>query len=236
MSTAVTPDMESLKARLKKTWEAGDFSEVAKHIERAAEEFIERQNIQPGQRVLDVACGSGNLAIEAARKGADVIGVDIASNLVAAARERAQREGLKIQFDEGDAEDLPYEDDSFDVVVTMYGAMFAPRPDVVASELLRVTKPGGTIAMANWTPEGFAGQMFKLTGKYIPPPAGMTRPVDWGVEEIVRERFGDRVSSLKTEKRIAKMDFDFPPSEVVEFFRTNFGPTTMAFNNLDPGK
>jgi ubiquinone/menaquinone biosynthesis C-methylase UbiE len=236
MSTAVTPEMESLKSRLKKTWEAGDFSEVAKHIESSAEEFIERMNLQPGQQVLDVACGSGNLAILAAKKGADVVGVDIASNLVAAARERAKREGLNIKFDEGDAEDLPYEDNSFDMVVTMYGAMFAPRPDIVASELLRVTKPGGTIAMANWTPEGFAGQMFKLTGKYIPPPPGMTRPVDWGVEEIVRERFGDRVSSIKTEKRIARMEFEFPPAEVVNHFRTYFGPTKMAFDNLDPDK
>ena len=236
MSTAGTPDMATLKARLKNTWEAGDFSEVAKHIEKAPEEFVEKLNIQSGQKVLDVACGSGNLAIEAAKKGAVVTGVDIASNLIAAARERAQKAGLKIQFDEGDAEDLPYEDESFDIVMTMYGAMFAPRPELVASELLRVTRSGGRIAMANWTPEGFAGQMFKLGGKYVPPPPGMSRPVDWGVDEIVRERFGDRVSEIQTEKRMAKMTFDFPPAEVVEFFRTYFGPTKMAFGSLEPEK
>jgi ubiquinone/menaquinone biosynthesis C-methylase UbiE len=228
--------MESLKSRLKKTWEAGDFSKVAKHIEEAAAEFIDRLDIKPGTKVLDVACGSGNLAIQAAKKGADVTGVDIASNLVEAARKRAEREGLKVRVDEGDAEDLPYEDGSFDLVMSMYGAMFAPRPDIVASELLRVAKPGGRIAMANWTPEGFAGQMFRLAGKYAPPPAGMARPVDWGVEEIVRERFGDRISSLKAEKRMARMTFDFPPAEVVQLFRTYFGPTKMAFDNLDADK
>jgi ubiquinone/menaquinone biosynthesis C-methylase UbiE len=118
-----------------------------------------------GERVLDVACGSGNLAIEAAKAGADVTGIDIAANLIEAAKKRAAAEGLDIKFEEGDAEALPYEDNSFDTVVTMYGAMFAPRPDVTASELLRVTKPGGRIAMANWTPEGFAGQMFKISAQ-----------------------------------------------------------------------
>ena len=232
---AASPEMETLKSRLKKTWEAGDFSQVAKHVESAAVEFVERLGFKPGDRVLDVACGSGNSAIAAARKGADVTGVDIASNLVEAARARAAAEGLKIHFDQGDAEDLPYEGESFDVVITMFGAMFAPRPEVVASELLRVTRPGGRIAMANWTPEGVPGQMFKLNAKYVPPPP-MPPPVQWGVEDIVRERFGDRVVDLKTEKRIANMVFEFPPAEVVEFFRTYFGPTKMSFDSLDPDK
>src|SRR5262249_8258374 len=133
---------------------AGNFGEFAKYIQPSADEFVERLNIQPGSRVLDVACGSGNLSIPAARAGAVVTGVDIATNLLEQARARAKAEGLNIQFDEGDAEALRYDDNSFDVVMTMYGAMFAPRPEVVASELTRVCKPGGRIAMANWTPEG----------------------------------------------------------------------------------
>ncbi|MEO8647529.1 MAG: class I SAM-dependent methyltransferase, partial [Acidobacteriota bacterium] len=186
MSTAPTPEMETLKTKLKTTWEAGDFSEVAKHIETAAEEFVDRLDIKSGMRVLDVACGSGNLAVAAAAKGADVTGIDIADNLVEAARKRASDAGLDIKFEQGDAEDLPYEDDSFDLVITMFGAMFAPRPDIVADELIRVCKPGGTIGMANWTPAGFPGQMFKLATKYLPPP-NMPPPVLWGVPETVSE-------------------------------------------------
>jgi ubiquinone/menaquinone biosynthesis C-methylase UbiE len=202
MSTAVSPEMETLKTKLKTTWEAGDFSEVAKHIETVAEQFVERLNIQPGMKVLDVACGSGNLAIIAAQKGADVTGIDIADNLIDAAKKRAETAGLDIKFEVGDAEAMPYEDNSFDLVMTMFGAMFAPRPEVAASELVRVCKPGGTIAMANWTPDSHAGQMFKLSGKYIPPPP-MPAPVLWGVPEEVAKRFGDSVTDLKTTPRLA---------------------------------
>src|SRR5829696_831896 len=132
MSTAPSPEMETLKSRLKTTWEAGDFAQIAKHIESAAEDFIGRLDIQPGMKALDVACGNGNLAVVAAQKGADVTGVDIADNLVESAKKRAESLGLDIKFEQGDAEALPYDDDSFDVVMTMYGAMFAPRPDVTA--------------------------------------------------------------------------------------------------------
>jgi ubiquinone/menaquinone biosynthesis C-methylase UbiE len=184
-------------------------------------------------RVLDVACGSGNLAIFAAQKGSDVTGLDIAANLIEAARKRAAAEGLNIRFDEGDAEDLPYEDNSFDVVMTMFGVMFAPRPDVVASELLRVCKPGGRIAMANWTPAGHSGQMFKLSTKYLPPPE-MPPPVQWGVPDIVAERFGDRVTDLQMTPLLADMVFEFPPAEVVEFFRQYFGPSALAFKAMSP--
>ena len=166
----INPEMEALKTRLKAMWMSGDFGEVAKHIETGAEDFIARLALEPGVRLLDVACGSGNLAIPAARLGADVTGADIATNLLEQARARAEAEDLTIRFDEGDAEDLPYEDASFDVVVTMFGAIFAPRPELVAAELIRVCRPGGRIAMANWTPEGFVGQMFKIGGKFVPPP------------------------------------------------------------------
>lgn len=221
MSTAPTPEMETLKSKLKTIWEAGDFSEVAKHIETTAEAFVERLNIQPGMKVLDVACGSGNLAIIASQKGADVTGLDIADNLVEAAKSRAGKLGLDIKFEQGDAEDMPYADDSFDIVMTMFGAMFAPRPEVTASELVRVCKPGGTIAMANWTPTGFAGQMFKLGGKYVPPPP-MPPPVLWGVPDEVAARFGDSITNLTMTPQIADMIFECRPAEVAEFFKTFF--------------
>lgn len=231
MTTAASTDMDALKARLKTTWEAGDFSEVAKHIEAAAEEFVGRLDIRPGTKVLDVACGSGNLAVVAARLGADVTGLDLADNLVEAAKKRAEKLGLDIKFEQGDAENLPYDDDSFEIVMSMYGVMFAPRPEMIASELVRVCKPGGRIAMANWTPESFAGQMFKLGGKYVPPPP-MPPPVQWGVPEIVAERFGDRVTDLRTTPRIADMVFEYGPEGVVEHFKTYFGPVMMALKAM----
>lgn len=234
MSTAATsPEMETLKSKLKTTWEAGDFSEIARHIETAAEGFVERLNIQPGMKVLDVACGSGNLAVVAAKKGAEVTGIDIADNLVEAAKKRAEALGLDIKFEQGDAEALPYDDNSFDVVMTMFGAMFAPRPEVTASELVRVCKPGATIAMANWTPTGHAGQMFKLAGKYIPPP-DMPPPVLWGVPDTVAERFGDRVTDLKMTPTMAEFRYEEDPAGVVELFRKFFGPTVMAFKAIPP--
>lgn len=231
MKAGLSPEMETLKSKLRSTWEAGDFAEVATHVASTAEAFVNRLDMKPGMKVLDVACGSGNLAIPAAAAGADVTGIDIAANLVEAAKRRAAEAGVNAKFEHGDAEALPYEDNTFDLVMTMFGAMFAPRPDVVASELLRVCKPGGRIAMANWTPEGFAGQMFKLSTKYIPPP-DMPAPVQWGVPEIVQQRFGDGVSDLKTEKRLADMVFEFGPEEVAEFFKTYFGPTVMALKAM----
>ena len=231
--SATSPEMESLKTKLKGMWMSGDFGEVARHIEAGAEEFIARLELKPGDRVLDVACGSGNLSIPAARAGAIVTGVDIATNLVEQARARAKSEGLTIQFDEGDAENLPYDDASFDVVVSMFGAMFAPRPELVAAELVRVCRPGGRIAMANWTPAGFVGQMFKLTGKHVPPPPNMPSPVKWGDEETVRERLREGIADLKLTKRMCPFVYPFPPAEVVESFRMYYGPTKRAFEALD---
>lgn len=234
--SSVSPEMESLKTRLKGMWMAGDFGEVAKVIEASANEFIDRLNLKPGELVLDVACGSGNLAIPAARAGAIVTGVDIATNLIEQARARAAAEGLSIRFDEGDAESLPYGDAEFDVVVTMYGAMFAPRPELVAAELVRVCRPGGRIAMANWTPEGFIGQMFKITGKHVPPPANMPSPIKWGDEATVRERLHEGIADLQLTKRICAFKYPFSPAEVVESFRMYYGPTQRAFASLDDEK
>jgi SAM-dependent methyltransferase len=231
--SAVNPEMESLKTRLKAMWMTGDFGQVAKHIETGAEEFIARLALEPGERVLDVACGSGNLAIPAARAGAIVTGVDIATNLLEQARARAESEGLTIQFDEGDAENLPYADAAFETVVSMFGAMFAPRPEMVAAELVRVCRPGGRIAMANWTPDGFIGQMFKTTGKHVPPPPNMPSPLKWGDEETVRERMRDGIADLQLTRRMCPFKYPFSPAEVVEFFRMYYGPTQRAFDALD---
>lgn len=232
MSTTQT-EMESLKTRLKSMWMAGDFAQIARIIQEAADDFTASLGIKPDDKVLDVACGSGNLAIPAARTGATVTGVDIAPNSLEQARERAAAEGLKIKFDEGDAEDLPYPNGAFDVVVTMYGAMFAPRPELVSSELLRVTRPGGRVAMANWTPAGFIGQMFKVTGKHVPPPPNMPSPVKWGEEETVRERLRDGISDLKLASKICAFKFPFGPADVVEYFRMYYGPAQRAFAALD---
>lgn len=230
------PEMESLKTRLKSMWMAGDFGQIAKQIQTSADEFISRLALKPGEQVLDVACGTGNTAIPAARAGATVIGSDIATNLLEQARARAAAEGLTIKFEEGDAEKLPYGDAAFDAVVTMYGAMFAPRPELVAAELVRVCRPGGRIAMANWTPEGHIGQMFKVTGKHVPPPPNMPSPIKWGDAETVRERFGDGISDLKLTKQMCRFKLPFSPAEVVEHFRAYYGPTQRAFEALDSEK
>jgi SAM-dependent methyltransferase len=232
-SMRMTSELEALKTKLRATWIAGDFGQIAKSYASGAEDFVKRLKLQPGMRVLDVACGTGNLALPAARMGAIVTGVDIAPNLVEQARQNAEREGLEIHFDEGDAENLPYKDESFDVVVTMFGAMFAPRPELVAAELKRVCRPGGLIAMANWTPTGFVGQMFKTVSRHVAPPAGMPPPVLWGDEKTVRERLGEGISNLETKPRNITFTYPFSPVEVVEHFRNYFGPAQKAFDALD---
>lgn len=228
MESGATSELTALKTRLRATWIAGDFGQIAKYYEDDAAEFVNRLNLEPGTKVLDVACGTGNLALPAARAGAVVTGVDIAPNLVEQARENARREGLKAQFDEGDAEALPYNDANFDAVVTMFGAMFAPRPELVAAELKRVCRPGGFIAMANWTPTGFIGKMFKTMTSHVAPPAGMPSPVLWGVEETVRERFGEGISKLEANTQNIRWVFPFSPAQVVEHFRLYYGPTQKA--------
>ncbi len=235
-SVGTSTEMAALKTKLRATWMAGDFGEIARYHAHEAEQFIKRLNLKPGMKVLDVACGTGNLALPATRAGATVTGIDIAPNLIEQARKNAEREGLDIKFEEGDAEALPYEDASFDAVVTMFGAMFAPRPDLVAAELKRVCRPGGFIAMANWTPTGFVGQMFKATSSYVPPPPGMPSPVLWGVEETVRERFGEGISKLDAKTQSITWVFPFSPAEIVEHFRLYYGPTQKAFGLLDESK
>ena len=236
MTAEMTPEMEALKARLKATWMSGDYGHFATYLEAGALEFLSRIPIEPGTRVLDVACGAGQIAIPMSRAGVKVTGVDIATNLIEQARTRAQAENLDARFEEGDAEMLPYDDSSFDIVVSLIGAMFAPRPELVAAELKRVCRPGGKIIMGNWTPTGFVGQMFKVHGKHVPPPALMAPPVKWGDEETVRERFADGISHLRVSQHLYPFRYPFPPAEVVEFFRRYYGPTHKAFAALDAEK
>lgn len=231
-TSAITTDVERLKARLKMIWMAGDYDIFSRYLEDSAREFYKRLPLSPGGTLLDVGCGSGQLALMAAKDGLEVTGVDIASNLVARARARARAAGLRVRFEEADAEALPFADAQFDAVTSLIGAMFAPRPDLVATELLRVCKPGGIIAMANWTPQGFVGQLFKVVSKFI-APSGMPSPVLWGDEATVRERLGHGLSELSLTRRQYLFSYPFPPSEVVEFFRLYYGPIHHAFASLD---
>ena len=234
LETTTIPNLEAVKTRQKATWESGDFGQIARTIENVAEEFMARQPLRPGSHVLDVACGTGNLAMIAARRDCEVTGIDIASNLIGQARARAAGEGLRIDFEEGDAEALPFTRGEFDLVVSMFGVMFAPRPHVVASELRRVTRPGGLVALANWTPEGFLGNMFSIFKAHLPPsPVGVPSPMGWGDEDLVRARLRHGFDSLRLTRRIALMRYPFPPAETVEFFRQYYGPTQRAFASLD---
>ena len=234
LNAATNPNLEAVKAKQKATWEAGDFGQIARTIENVAEEFMARQPLQPGAQVLDVACGTGNLAVIAARHGCTVWGIDIACNLIHQARVRAAQEGLRINYMEADAEALPFDEAQFDLVVSMFGAMFAPRPEIVVAELARVTKSGGGVALANWTPEGFIGKMFNIFKAHLPPPpAGVPSPMGWGDEATVRARLQHGFTNVRLARRIALMRYPFPPAETVEFFRQYYGPTQKAFAALD---
>ena len=226
------PAADPLVTRTRAVWTAGDFERIAAGYRPGAEAFISRLGLKKGEAVLDVACGTGNLTLPAARAGARVTGLDIAANLLVTARQRAAGEGLEIQFDEGNAEELPYGDGGFDTAVTMYGAMFAPRPERVASELLRVVRPGGRIAMANWTPGSFVGSMLRAHTALVPPPSGVPSTLLWGDEAMVRERFA-AARQVTLTKRTILFDYALPPEGVVQLFRDWYGPTIRTFEALD---
>lgn len=228
-----TPEQKA-RARCKATWEAGDFGVVAKYNEPAAAEFMGRLPLHPGMRVIDVACGTGNLAMLAARMGCATCGLDIASNLISKARARAAAENLQIEFREGDAESLFFADNQFDAVVSMFGVMFAANPNRAAAELVRVCRPDGIIALANWTEEGLIGENFRVVAKHLPSPTCCVSPLLWGNEATVRERLGSRVRDLQLNRRIAKLRYPFAPAQTVEFFRQFYGPTLRAFSALPP--
>jgi SAM-dependent methyltransferase len=204
---------------------------LSRFMESSAVEFLDRLSVEPGSSFLDVACGSGQVGLIAARRGANVTGVDIAANAIGIASSRTLADRLPAHFDEGDAEALPYADARFDVVASLFGVMFAPRFDRDANELLRVCGRGGTVAMGNWTKSGFIGQTFQTFARFI-APVGMPAPVLWGDEDVVRRRFGSGVSDLRLARVVYRFDYPFAPTDVVEFFRQNYGPTTRAFAAL----
>lgn len=224
----ITPEMSALKSRLKATWESGDYGIFAKYMETGAFEFFDRLDIAPGSSLLDVGCGAGQLLIPAAKKGINVTGLDLAANLVRQAKDRAAKEELSVQVDQGDAEELPYPDETFDVVLSFIGSMFAPRPDLVASEMARVCKPRGRVIMGNWTPEGHVGQMFKVISKYVPPPSIFPSPLLWGDESTCRNRLSGGFEDVQVTRRMYPFRYPFPPSEVVDFFTEYYGPVNRA--------
>lgn len=225
---------DPLAARAKAIWSGGDFHPIARSFETGAREFVERLRLHRGEWVLDAACGTGNLALPAAHAGATVTGIDIAANLIAVARHSARNAGCGIHYDVGNVEAMPYATDQFDTTMSMFGAMFAYRPEATAAEMARVTRRGGRIAMANWTPEGLIGQMLRAHTKAAPPPAGLPSPLEWGVESLVERRFGDLVTSLASVRRTIELNFPFPPDEVAELFATNYGPTIATLKAADP--
>ena len=230
-----TPDLEAIKQRQQQTWASGDFSVVASRITIVAEQLCETADLHAGWRVLDVATGSGNAAIAAARLGCKAVGVDYVPSLLERGRTRAAAEGLDIELVEGDAEALPFPDSSFDAVTSVFGSMFAPNHHQAASELLRVTRPEGVIALANWTPAGFIGDLFRTVSKHVPPPAGLQSPMLWGTESHLRELFGDEIDSLQVTERTFTWRFG-SAEEFVTFFRLWYGPTLKAFAALEDTK
>ncbi len=227
------PDFAAVKQRQQAIWASGDFSVVAARIIFQAEHLCETADLQAGWRVLDVATGSGNAALAAARRGCNVVGLDYVPALLEHGRLRAAAEHLSAEFVEGDAEDLPFPTASFDAVTSIYGVMFAPNHKRAAAELARVCRPGGRIALACWTPDGFIGETFRIFSRYLPPTPGLEPPVRWGDEAYQRALFGDRAASVAGYRRTAIFRFR-SAEENVSFFRTYYGPTLRAFEALAP--
>ncbi len=224
-------DFASVTQVQQQIWSKGDFAHVAPIVQVVADRLVESVDVLPGDLVLDVACGSGNAAIAAARCFAEVTGIDFVAALLERGRVRAAAEFLEVEFVEGDAQELPFGDGSFDVVLSTFGAMFAPDQERTAGELLRVTRRGGKIGMANWVPDGFVGDVFRATAKYIPSPPGLAPPVAWGTEERLRELFGNGISDLRVERCVNAQRFR-SPDHFLEFFRRYFGPTIAAFERV----
>ena len=227
----ITPDLAAVKQRQQAAWASGDFAVVAARIVLVAEHLCDTADLQAGWRVLDVATGSGNAAIAAARHGCIAVGVDYVPALLERGRRRADAEGLAVELLEGDAESLPFADASFDAVTSVFGSMFAPDHAKAAAELLRVCRPGGTIALASWTPDSFIGELFRTVSAHVPPPAGVRSPMLWGTEAHLRELLGDGIASLELEERTFTFRFQ-SAEELVLFFRTWYGPTLKAFAAL----
>src|SRR5688500_11509944 len=210
---------DALTERTRRLWSAGDYDRISLGFRHEAQSFVARRALRPDQQVLDAACGTGNLTIPAARTGATVTGLDIVPSLLEAASAWAARESLSIDLDEGSVEELPYADARFDVLMSMFGLMFAARPDRVVAVLARVTRPSGQVALANWTRRGFIGQMLAMHVARVAPPAGVPSPLSWADEEVLRERFDDRTWQITTEVRTLTFRYPHTPAGTAELFR-----------------
>jgi ubiquinone/menaquinone biosynthesis C-methylase UbiE len=225
-------DLAAVKTRQQAMWASGDFAVIGTTLQITGESLCEAVDVEAGSRVLDVACGNGNASLAAARRGARVTGIDYVPQLLRGAADRARAERLEIEFVEGDAERLPFEDGHFDVALSTYGIMFAPDQQQAAREIVRVVKPGGKIGLCNWTPEGFIGQLLKTVGKHVPPPAGVASPIYWGSEAHLQDLFrGTR--SLRAERKQFVFRYE-SAAHFIDVFRRFYGPTHKAFGALDP--
>ena len=227
-----TPDFAAIKARQQATWASGDFSVVGTTLQIVGESLAEAADVNAGERVLDVAAGNGNATLAAARRFADVTSTDYVPALLDRGRARAQAEGLSVAFEVADVENLPFADASFDVVLSTFGAMFAPDHRRTASEMLRVLKSGGRLGLANWTPDGFIGRLFKVIGAHVPPPAGLQSPALWGTEAHLATLFGDGAAHIRCERKFFNFRYR-SAAHWVQVFRDFYGPTHKAFAALD---
>jgi ubiquinone/menaquinone biosynthesis C-methylase UbiE len=228
----VQPDLAAVKARQQSAWSSGDYAVVGTTLQIVGEELCEALDLRPGSKVLDVAAGNGNVTLAAARRWCEVTSTDYVPALLERGRERAAAERLVIDFRQADAEALPFPDASFDVVVSTFGVMFTADQDKAAAELLRVCKPGGKVGLANWTPEGFIGQLFKTLGKHLPPPAGVKSPALWGTRARLNEMFGAQASKVSAEPRMFVFRYR-SPQHWLDVFKTFYGPMLKAFAALD---
>jgi ubiquinone/menaquinone biosynthesis C-methylase UbiE len=228
----VQPDFEAMKARQHGAWSSGDYAVVGTTLQIVGEELCEALDLRSGQKVLDVAAGNGNVTLAAARRWCEVTSTDYVPALLVRGKMRADADGMKITFKEADAEALPFDDGSFDVVVSTFGVMFTPNQDRAAAELARVCKRGGKIGLANWTPEGFIGQVFKTLGKYLPPPAGARSPALWGTEARLKEMFGASSGAIRAERRHFVFRYR-SPEHFLDIFKSYYGPMLKAFAALD---
>ena len=227
------PDLDTVKTRQQGAWSSGDYAIIGTTLQIVGEALCEALDLRAGQKVLDVAAGNGNVTLAAARRWCEVVSTDYVPALLERGRERAAAERLAIEFRQADAEALPFVDASFDVVVSTFGVMFTPNQDKAATELLRVCKPGGKIGLANWTPEGFIGQLFNTIGKHMPPPAGVKSPALWGTGARITELFGAQASSIQLEQR--HFVFRYRSAQHwIDVFKTYYGPLLKTFGALDP--